>query len=94
MSIEVDTVEGPAHWASYLINGDASSFDYYDILNYPAGARDKARCDAWLDTLARDGWYVVSTEDDSEPEFRDTYLPGIGRFAGDVVTYVLHRRPR
>lgn len=29
-TIEFSTVTAPAAWASYLINGDASGFDYYD----------------------------------------------------------------
>lgn len=32
MTIEVDTITAPAHWASYLINGDASGFDFSNDL--------------------------------------------------------------
>ena len=58
MPIEVDTAEAPAHWACYLINGDASCIDEEDI---------KA-CDAWQESLAP--WYVVSCQDDEEPFMR------------------------
>ena len=40
-------VTGPAHWASYFINGDASSFDYYNTPDNKAGDRDQARADAF-----------------------------------------------
>lgn len=30
MKLKTETYRLPAHWASYLINGDATSFDLYD----------------------------------------------------------------
>lgn len=88
--IEVETCIGPAQWASYLVNGDASGFDYYNTPTDNAGDRDQAACDAWVEYLARDGWYVVSAE--GESYFDDRYIFGVGLFAGDVIEYTLHRR--
>lgn len=83
--IEVTTATAPAHWACYLINGDASGFDYSNTPSDAAGDRDKAECDAWLDRLASEGWRVVSCED-GEAEFRR--WNGIGC---NCLTYILHR---
>ncbi len=91
MSIETTTATAPAHWACYLINGDASGFDYSNTPSDAAGDRDKAECDAWLDRLAEDGWYVVSCEDDEEPWF-SRYNDAGTRLAGDVITYILHKQ--
>ena len=38
------TAIGPAHWASYIINGDASSFDYYG----DDDGTDRAAADAFV----------------------------------------------
>lgn len=90
MSIEVATLCMPAHWASYLVNGDASSFDYCNTPACAAGDRDLAQCNAWLDDLALEGWRVVSTVDDSEAYFAEIQING-RRFVGNVLTYILHR---
>ena len=58
MAIETDTIDAPASWASYLVNGDATGFDYYG----ESGALDMAACDEWVATLAHKGWRVVSCE--------------------------------
>lgn len=50
MSIEVDEVEAPAYWASYLVNGDASGLEDYEL--------NQAR--AFERKLAQDGWHIVS----------------------------------
>lgn len=90
MSIEVTTATAPASWACYLINGDATGFDYHNTPDDKAGDRDKAACDAWIEKLAAEGWCVVSTEDHSEPEFR--HSNDAGTLPGDCLTYVLHRQ--
>ena len=42
-------VTGPAHWASYFINGDASSFNYSNTPSNPdAGDKERAQADAFL----------------------------------------------
>lgn len=88
MPIEVSKVTAPAHWASYLINGDASGFDYSNTPGDKAGDRDKAECDRWLAWLTTEGWRVVST-DDNEPIFRRSN--DAGTLAGDCLTYIVHR---
>jgi hypothetical protein len=76
---ETTTSTAPAHWASYVINGDASGIDDADI----------SACDAWLIALANDGWQVVSTEGD-EPYF--ARYNDAGTLACDVITYTLLSR--
>jgi hypothetical protein len=90
MPIEVTTATAPAHWASYLINDDASVFDYSNTPDDKAGDRDQAKCDAWIEKLAIDGWRVAHTEDGSEPEHR--HSNDAGTLPGDCLTYVLHRQ--
>lgn len=51
MSIETDTIKGPAHWASYLINGDDSGIT----------ETERESCDKWQRDIL-DGWYVAGTE--------------------------------
>jgi hypothetical protein len=75
---EVDTCKGPSYWASYIVNGDGSGMREDEL----------AKCDAWLEYHNARGWRVVSCEDDSD--FSDCYIFGLGRFAGDVCTYILH----
>jgi hypothetical protein len=42
-------VTGPAFWASYFINGDASSFDYSNTPDNPdAGDNEQSQADAFL----------------------------------------------
>ncbi len=57
--IETAIETAPAHWACYLINGDASGFDYSNTPNDNAGDRDQELCDAWVNKLAKEGWRVV-----------------------------------
>ncbi len=85
--IEVTTATAPAHWASYLVNGDASGFDYYNTPTHAAGDEDKAQCDRWLNRLAEDGWRVVSCE--GEPYFARSSDAGVRNC--DIIEYVLHR---
>jgi hypothetical protein len=50
--IRTTTSTAPAHWASYVVYGDASGIDDSDI----------AACDAWLLRQAVDGWQVVDVD--------------------------------
>lgn len=74
-------VIGPAFWASYLVNGDASGLT----------ADEKARADAWL---ARESVRVVSTADDTEwfTNALDIYAPECGYRAGSAITYLAEVR--
>lgn len=55
-------ITAPSHWASYLINGDASGMDEADI----------EACDAWI---AREGLGApVSCEDAGFMRRHDAYL--------------------
>jgi hypothetical protein len=54
MATEVDEIDAPAYWASYLVNGDASGLD----------DNEHGKADAWSGKL--DGWFVVSVKEDSE----------------------------
>lgn len=77
--MQVETFAGAAHWAPYLINGDASGLD----------ARDVALCDAWHAGLAP--FYVVS-DTGEEPRFTWFYALHTGDTCsgGSVVDYVAH----
>ncbi len=77
--LRADTVTGPAHWACYFINGDASRLDDADI----------ARADAWVE---RNGC-PVSIADDDEGRFTWSYdlyagYPDAPR-GGTVVDYII-----
>ncbi len=82
--IEVGTINAPAHWACYFVNGDATGFDYYNTSTDNAGDRDMAEADKFLERLAKDGWRVVSCEGES---FFGTFN-GLGT---DLITYIIHR---
>lgn len=90
--LESYEVTAPASWASYLINGDASSFDYYNTPSDNAGDRDKADCDAWMETLAADNAHVASAEGES---FFSRYCDAMrvvpSLLAGDMLTYTVLR---
>ena len=78
---ETRTVTAPAYWANYLINGDDSDLDGYG---------EKYMVDQWIDTLAKDGWEVVSCE--GEAFFAHTHDASRFAYLGDdVLTYVLRR---
>lgn len=86
---DIATVLGPAPWASYLVNGDAS------------GLREgeEAQADRWLASHAIPGFiaYVVGIEGES---YFANYSPGLetitGYRAGDCVDYLidLQRAPK
>lgn len=81
----VETFEAPAYWASALVNGDDSSFDYGDAQQ---GARDRAELDAWTRSIAP--FYVVDVARGRDGEALDSsfqHWQGLGR---DIVEYVAH----
>jgi hypothetical protein len=70
-------ITGPDHWASYLVNGDASSLT----------PEEKSQADAWT---RRNMAVILSTTAD-EPRFThhmQFYCPEIDASAGNVVTYI------
>jgi hypothetical protein len=77
--IKTATFDAPAFWASALINGDESSFDYY-------GKESKEEFDQWFELMLKafnGKLYVVGCSE--EPHF--------GRFNGkgcDLLTYTAH----
>jgi hypothetical protein len=74
---------GFAHWASYLINGDASGFDISNTPDDPdAGSREQAAADAFVAWI---GGSIVDVEGES---FFDR--PETGGLMGDCVVYVAH----
>lgn len=76
MTIDVSESDAPAHWASYLINGDASGMT----------DDEQAECDQWLTGL--DGWSVVSCSD--EQFFGRFHFAVEGKTLGcDLLTYSL-----
>lgn len=90
--LESHELTAPASWACYLINGDASGFDYHNTPDDNAGDRDQAACDLWVAALAADNARVVSA--DGEPEFSSycdamRVVPGL--LAGDMLTYQILR---
>lgn len=82
--VDFVTVTGPAYWASYFINGDASGLS----------AEEKAQADAWL---AREGVASVAcdaADEDGEPlgpRFTWSFglhAPECGVSGGDVLDYL------
>lgn len=82
--VDFVTVTGPAYWASYFINGDASGLE----------EGEQAKADAWLD---REGIHsVVSDATDEDGESREArftwsmrlYAPELDCAGGDVLDYV------
>jgi hypothetical protein len=57
---EAKTLEVPSHWLSAIVNGDESSFDYYD------DAADYKAYQAFCKEELSDGWYVSSCDDESD----------------------------
>lgn len=89
VKIETKEVVGPAYWAVYLINGDASIFDYLNTPNDNAGDREQKQCDKWFKRVTQSyKWYVV---DASDSEFRHDMGGGTG-LSGDACTYTFIKR--
>lgn len=84
MKIETDTVTAPSHWASALINGDESNFDYY------ADPEDRANYERFCAWLTANRWSVC---DCGESYFaHQPYVPGVGTMlSGDVLDYTVYR---
>jgi hypothetical protein len=81
--LEIDTVILPSYWACYIINDDCSGMEDNEI----------EMCDQAVEHLAKDGWYIVSTE--GEPYFTNyyrLYCPDADCDGGDVLEYVIHRQ--
>jgi hypothetical protein len=75
---ETDTVEAPAYWACYLINGDASGMEDDEI----------AECDRWCESLGE--WSIVGCPSEESEHFGRFYFPVARRWLGcDLVTYEL-----
>ena len=81
MTREVETFTGPEAWACYIINGQDDNLDDSDL----------AACDAWVASLARNGWEIVSITED-EPRFTWHYrLYGGTAEGGSVVDYIAYK---
>lgn len=85
MGIQVGEAIGAAHWASYLVNGDASGLE----------ERERELCDKWAEGIAPA--YVVDVERDAEgealePSFTWSYglHTGDDCAGGNVLTYITH----
>lgn len=75
-----DELEGPAVWASALVNGDFSGLD----------DEDGRLCVKWVDALSAEGWSIVSTRG------RTFFSRGFQAFGydfdqGDMIRYVAHK---
>lgn len=57
MKIEKLEIIAPSHWASYLINGDATGFDYY------ADEDDEKACYDMEESMVANGFYCVGCEE-------------------------------
>lgn len=75
--VETFTAVLPAHWASYLFDGDASSFDLGD-----PGNEEVARIDKWCE--ANPGICVYC---DEESEFRYGSSDCPDELAGEYMTF-------
>ncbi len=72
----------PAHWASYLINGDATGFDYSNTPTSRQGDEDLARAQAFE---ASCGGHVV---DVGEASFGACWVNGT-RIVGEIADYTI-----
>lgn len=81
ITIETTTAWAPDHWASYLVNGDASGLD----------AHDKALADSWLARQAADGWQVACTGDGETAFMRHHDASFLGVLPTTCVEYILQR---
>jgi hypothetical protein len=81
---EAKTLDVPSHWLSALVNGDESSFDYYD------DAEDYKAYQAFCNEELSEGWSVSSYEEDgSFMHFHDAQPYGV--LACDAVTVLAMR---
>ncbi len=75
MTIETDTFDAPALWASALINGDLSSLDYY-------GPEALAEYEAWCEANADKLWVVDCSE--------ESYIGRFNGLQCELLTYTFH----
>jgi len=73
------TIKGAAYWASYIINGDASSLD-------PA---EQALCDAWLARELMDGETIVDCAEESHFSWSYGLHTGADCRGGDLLEYTV-----
>ncbi len=78
MTFETMTLRLPAHWASFIFNGDSSG------LSEPC----MRECARWLLHLSDEGWRFTGTEE-VEPWF--AHSNDAGTLPCDVLTYELLR---
>ena len=81
--LRIATITGPAHWASYLVDGDASGLTQVEI----------AQADAWC---KREGFREVLGITDDEPHFTWSmrlYAPELDCEGGYVTDYFVHAFP-
>jgi hypothetical protein len=63
MTIEVDTILGPAHYASYLVNDDHSALSEAEV----------EEADRWCDSVCEGGWRIVATNDNDGTWYTRSY---------------------
>lgn len=82
---EATTIEIPAHWLSAIINGDESSFDYYD------DAKDYQAYQAFCEHELSDGWTIADREEESySSNYHDAANHGV--LPCDVVKCLVMRK--
>jgi hypothetical protein len=90
---ETETYTAPACWASYLINGDASGLDYYNTPDDPAGDREIAAADAFIESVGLGS--PVSCSEESEFRWHPDYCARSAdgrKLGGDCLTYSFLRQ--
>jgi len=83
---ETETYIAPAHWASYLINGDASGLDYENTPGDDQGNREIRDADNFIASVG-----LGAPVDCSESEFM-SHGWDFGGLAGDYCTYSFLRQ--
>ena len=73
--IEVDTFEAPSHWASALINGDLTSFDYY-------GPESLEEYEQWCASNPELLWVVDCSE--------ESFIGRFNGLQTELLTYTCH----
>lgn len=76
--VDFVNVTGPAHWASYLVNGDASGLT----------PKEKRQCDAWCERLGIIN--VVSCGDEAWFTWHvQAHAPEVDYEGGDIIDYTV-----
>lgn len=89
MTIETTAIDAPAYWASYLINGDASSFS---IEPGTRGEAELRMASNFEDAQAAEGWRIVDCSQESH--FARFHFAGRGWLLCDLLTYTLIRETK